>query len=49
MSDPTVAKATEIQLKSGVPTFLVADVAGTARWYEEMVGFQIAGTTGGQL
>jgi uncharacterized glyoxalase superfamily protein PhnB len=44
MSDPSVAKDTKIQLRSGVPTFLVADVASTARWYEAQLGFQIAGT-----
>ena len=42
MSDPSVAKDTKIQLRSGVPTFLVADVASTARWYEAQLGFQIA-------
>jgi uncharacterized glyoxalase superfamily protein PhnB len=33
-----------VQLKTAVPTFLVADVAGTARWYAEALGFRIAGT-----
>jgi len=27
-----------------VPTFLVPDVAGTARWYSEKLGFRTAGT-----
>ncbi|HEY7635566.1 MAG TPA: VOC family protein [Gemmatimonadales bacterium] len=42
---PTITdrrKAT--QLKAAVPTFLVADVGSTARWYSEFLGFQIAGT-----
>jgi uncharacterized glyoxalase superfamily protein PhnB len=29
---------------SAVPTFLVADVAATAGWYSEKLGFQTAGT-----
>jgi uncharacterized glyoxalase superfamily protein PhnB len=33
-----------VQLKSAVPTFLVADVGATARWYAEALGFRIAGT-----
>jgi uncharacterized glyoxalase superfamily protein PhnB len=33
-----------IQLKSAVPTFLVADVGSTARWYAVALGFRIAGT-----
>src|SRR5215510_8265674 len=44
MGDPALAKDTKIQMKSGVPTFLAADVASTARWYEQKLGFQIAGT-----
>jgi len=34
---------TGIQLEAAVPTFVVADVAGTARWYVECLGFRIAG------
>ncbi len=34
---------TETLFRSAVPTFLVADVASTARWYVENLGFQIAG------
>lgn len=33
-----------IQLKTAAPTFLVADVGSTARWYAEALGFRIAGT-----
>lgn len=32
-----------IRVLSAVPTFLAADVAGTARWYAEHLGFRIAG------
>ena len=32
------------QMDSAAPTFLVADVGKTARWYAEELGFQIAGT-----
>jgi len=31
-------------MKAAVPTFLVPDVAGTARWYSEHLGFVTAGT-----
>jgi uncharacterized glyoxalase superfamily protein PhnB len=34
----------EIKLRSAVPTFLVADVSSTARWYVDHLGFSIAGT-----
>ena len=34
---------TEIQIYSAVPTFLVADVAATTRWYAENLGFVTAG------
>ncbi len=33
----------KIQIQSAVPTFLVADVAATARWYAEHLGFGTAG------
>jgi catechol 2,3-dioxygenase-like lactoylglutathione lyase family enzyme len=32
-----------IQIFSAVPTFLVADIGATARWYEEHLGFRTAG------
>ena len=32
-----------IKVRSAVPTFLVADVAATARWYVENLGFTMAG------
>jgi uncharacterized glyoxalase superfamily protein PhnB len=32
-----------MQMGSVAPTFLVADVGGTARWYGEHLGFQLAG------
>lgn len=42
---PTSPQLTDsaIQLRSAVPTFLVADVAATARWYVENLGFTLAG------
>jgi uncharacterized glyoxalase superfamily protein PhnB len=33
----------DIQMRSAAPTFLVADVGSTARWYAEHLGFQTAG------
>jgi catechol 2,3-dioxygenase-like lactoylglutathione lyase family enzyme len=30
-------------IHSAVPTFLVRDVAATARWYDEELGFELAG------
>jgi len=44
MTDTTTAIRADIQIKAAVPTFLVADVAGTARWYSEHLGFRTAGT-----
>jgi uncharacterized glyoxalase superfamily protein PhnB len=38
-----VREATEIRLRSAVPTFLVPDVAATARWYVNELGFTLAG------
>ena len=32
-----------VRIGSAVPTFLVADVAATARWYAEHLGFRTAG------
>jgi uncharacterized glyoxalase superfamily protein PhnB len=32
-----------VVIRSAVPTFLVADVAGTARWYAANLRFQMAG------
>src|SRR3954468_20093033 len=41
----TVPKAPAmIHMKNAVPTFLVGDVGGTARWYGEHLGFDMAGT-----
>jgi len=40
---PSALKAA-VQITSSVPTFWVPDVAGTARWYAEHLGFRIAGT-----
>ena len=33
----------EIKIRAAVPTFLVRDVAATARWYQEELGFTLAG------
>jgi hypothetical protein len=38
MTDIIAAHNPAIQLKAAVPTFLVADVASTARWYNETLG-----------
>jgi uncharacterized glyoxalase superfamily protein PhnB len=44
MTHSTTDRRKAIQLKAAAPTFLVADVGGTARWYAEALGFHIAGT-----
>jgi len=44
MSDPAPASAAKIQMYSAAPTFLVADVGYTARWYQEQLGFELAGS-----
>jgi catechol 2,3-dioxygenase-like lactoylglutathione lyase family enzyme len=44
LTDSSTAIHAEIQIKSAVPTFLVPDVAITARWYLEHLGFHTAGT-----
>jgi catechol 2,3-dioxygenase-like lactoylglutathione lyase family enzyme len=44
LTDTSTAIQADIQIKSAVPTFLVPDVAGTARWYSEHLGFRTAGT-----
>ena len=36
-------ETSETVIRSAVPTFLVADVAATARWYVENLGFQLTG------
>lgn len=36
--------ADRIAIRSAVPTFLVADVAVTARWYADELGFAVGGT-----
>ena len=44
MSDSPSPDSPEIRIHSAVPTFLVDDVGGTARWYAEHLGFRAAGT-----
>jgi hypothetical protein len=43
MTDASLPTPAAIALKTAVPTFLVADVGSTARWYAAHLGFQIAG------
>ena len=38
-----------VRALSAVPTFLVPDVAATARWYVEQLGFDLAGQFPGQV
>jgi uncharacterized glyoxalase superfamily protein PhnB len=44
MTHASTALGANIQIRAAVPTFLVPDVARTARWYAEHLGFSIAGT-----
>lgn len=44
MTTFSTATRADIQIKAAVPTFLVPDVAGTARWYWDHLGFRTAGT-----
>ncbi len=44
MTDTSTAPGAGIQIKAAVPTFLVPDVAATARWYADHLGFRTAGT-----
>ncbi len=43
MTNATAATQSEIHIISSVPTFLVADIASTARWYSQNLGFHTAG------
>lgn len=38
------AKLPALRVRSAAPTFLVSDVAATAAWYTEQLGFSISGT-----
>lgn len=42
--EPAKTDRTGIHMGSAAPTFLVADVGGTGRWYAEHLGFQMVGT-----
>jgi uncharacterized glyoxalase superfamily protein PhnB len=42
MADSSIV-ASPVTIRAAVPTFLVADVAGTARWYATHLGFHLAG------
>jgi catechol 2,3-dioxygenase-like lactoylglutathione lyase family enzyme len=44
LTDTSTTPEANIQIKTAVPTFLVPDVAATARWYAEHLGFRTAGT-----
>ena len=44
MTNSSTTLEAKIQIKAAVPTFLVPDVAATARWYAEHLGFRTAGT-----
>lgn len=39
----TVLAERDVKIRAAVPTFLVRDIATTARWYEEELGFTLAG------
>ena len=43
MSVHSAGTAATVRIMSAVPTFLVADIAATARWYAQHLGFQTAG------
>lgn len=38
-----MTNTTTVEIKSAVPTFLVSDIASTARWYADNLGFETAG------
>jgi len=44
MSGTPTSLAAEVEIRSAVPTFLASDVAATARWYTEKLGFTLAGS-----
>jgi len=43
MVHTTAEHGTEVRILSAVPTFLAEDVAATARWYVDNLGFTLAG------
>jgi uncharacterized glyoxalase superfamily protein PhnB len=44
MTDNVAVRHPTIRLQAAVPTFMVAEVGATARWYAEALGFRTAGT-----
>jgi uncharacterized glyoxalase superfamily protein PhnB len=44
MQDTSALAHADVVIRSAVPTFLVGDVASTARWYAANLGFRTAGT-----
>ena len=47
MTDTLGAQSSGVRLHAAVPTFLVADVGATARWYSDALDFTTAGTVPG--
>lgn len=43
MTDTSTSARADVQILSAVPTFLAADVAATAQWYTDNLGFVLAG------
>ena len=43
MTTASAPVGNEISLRSAVPTFLASDVARTVEWYEQNLGFHLAG------
>jgi catechol 2,3-dioxygenase-like lactoylglutathione lyase family enzyme len=43
MTDTSTRVGAGIHMRAAVPTFLVPDVARTARWYVEHLGFRTGG------
>jgi len=48
LTDTSTTTRADIQIKAAVPTFLVPDVASTARWYAAHLGFRTTGTFPGE-
>jgi uncharacterized glyoxalase superfamily protein PhnB len=48
MQDTSAPPHVDVVIRSAVPTFLVADVGSTARWYAANLGFHTAGTVPNQ-
>jgi hypothetical protein len=44
MTHASAPPQSQVLIRSAVPTFLVSDVANTARWYAANLGFHATGT-----